>query len=173
MKPTFNKLGLKLNTEVTKVTFKDQEIEIKQYLPVEEKLKLISNVINLSADENNFANPIKLKIFLDLEILYTYTNISFTEKQKEDPAKLYDILQSSGFFRVIFLEIPDAELNSLVKDTQDAVAAVYSYKNSAFGIMENIVADYKDVKLDAEEIQKTLESPTELTLVKEIVNKLG
>lgn len=173
MKPTFNKLGLKLNTEVTKVTFKDQEIEIKQYLPVEEKLKLISNVINLSADENNFANPIKLKVFLDLEILYAYTNISFTDKQKEDPVKLYDILQSSDFFRVIFLEIPDAELNSLVKDTQDAVAAVYAYKNSAFGIMENIVADYKDVKLDAEEIQKTLESPTELTLVKEIVNKLG
>lgn len=173
MKPTFNKLGLKLDTEVTKVIFKDQEIEVKRYLPVEEKLKLISNVINLSADENNFANPIKLKIFLDLEILYAYTNISFTEKQKEEPAKLYDILKSNNFFKAIFLEIPDEEFDSLVKDAHDAVAAVYAYKNSAFGIMENIVADYKDVKLDAEEIQKTLESPTELTLVKEIVNKLG
>ena len=28
--------------------------------------------------------------------MYAYTNINFTEKQKEDPTKLYDMLISSG-----------------------------------------------------------------------------
>jgi hypothetical protein len=56
----------------------------------------MSTVINNSADDNNFANPVKTRVFTMLEIMYAYTNINFTEKQKEDPAKLYDILLSSG-----------------------------------------------------------------------------
>ena len=44
-------------------------------------------------DNNNFANPVKLNVFLRLEIIFNYTNISFTDKQKEDLVKLYDILE--------------------------------------------------------------------------------
>ena len=78
-KPTFAKMGLKLNTDVTTITIGEQDIEVKQYLPVNEKLMLIGRVINNSADENNFANPIKLDVFTALEIVFTYTNISFEE----------------------------------------------------------------------------------------------
>ena len=88
-KPTFAKMGLKLNTDITTISIGEQEVEVKQYLPVNEKLMLIGRVINNSADENNFANPIKLDVFTALEIVFTYTNISFTEKQKEDLVKLY------------------------------------------------------------------------------------
>ena len=46
-KVAFTKLGLKLNKDNVKtITFNDQEIEIKQYLPVNDKLALISRVIN-------------------------------------------------------------------------------------------------------------------------------
>ena len=55
-KIAFTKLGLKPNKEIKTITWGDQEIEIKQYLSANEKLEMISNVINLSADDNNFAN---------------------------------------------------------------------------------------------------------------------
>ena len=96
-KPTFAKLKLARNNSVKVVTFNNIEIEVKQYLPINEKLQLISNVINAAADENNFSNPIKEDLFGTLEIIYAYTNLGFTEKQKEDPAKLYDDMISSGF----------------------------------------------------------------------------
>ena len=82
-KVSLTKLGLKVNQEIKTIEFNEQIIEIKQYLPVNDKLELISNVINLAHDENNFSNPVKVSVFTTLEIMYAYTNINFTEKQKE------------------------------------------------------------------------------------------
>ena len=50
----FTKLGLKPNNEIQTIEFNEQTIEVKQYLPVEEKLELITNVLELSHDSNNF-----------------------------------------------------------------------------------------------------------------------
>ena len=44
----FTKLGLKSNNEIQYVEFNEQTIEVKQYLPVEEKLELITKVLELS-----------------------------------------------------------------------------------------------------------------------------
>jgi len=88
----FTKLKLIKKDETVTFLYNEQEITVKKYLPVNEKLELISRVINAAADENRFYNPVKLDIFLKLEIIFTYTNINFTDKQKEDPSKLYDLL---------------------------------------------------------------------------------
>ena len=45
-KPTFAKFGLKVDQSVKKVVFNEQEFEVKQYLPIEEKLTIISDIIN-------------------------------------------------------------------------------------------------------------------------------
>ena len=62
-KLAFTKLGLKANNQIKTVLFNEQEIEVKQYLPINNKLELISNVINASHDDNNFANPVKVSVF--------------------------------------------------------------------------------------------------------------
>ena len=95
-KVSFSKLGLTKNQEVKILNWNEQNIEVRQYLPISEKLELISNVINFAHDGNaNFANPVQVEVFTGLELLYAYTNISFTDKQKEDPAKLFDLVKSS------------------------------------------------------------------------------
>ena len=45
-KVAFSKLGVKTNQEVKTITWNDQTIEVKQYLPVNNKLELASRVIN-------------------------------------------------------------------------------------------------------------------------------
>ena len=47
-KVPFTKLGLTKNTEVKNFTWKDQIIEVKQYLPIQDKLSLIAAVLNKS-----------------------------------------------------------------------------------------------------------------------------
>ena len=42
VKVTFNKLNLTKNTEIKNIDINENIIEVKQYLPVEEKLELIS-----------------------------------------------------------------------------------------------------------------------------------
>ncbi|MBR6516149.1 MAG: hypothetical protein IKT40_04765 [Bacilli bacterium] len=79
-KVSFTKLGLTKSQDFVELHLNEQVIEVKSYLPVNEKLELISNVINLSADDNNFANPVKVMVYSTLEIIEAYTNISFTDK---------------------------------------------------------------------------------------------
>jgi hypothetical protein len=82
-------------------------------LPYEEKIELVSRIINLSIDENNYYNPMRIKLYLVLEVVYAYTNFSFTTKIKEDVCKLYDMLIQSGIFDEVLSVIGEDEWNSV------------------------------------------------------------
>ena len=172
-KVSFTKLGLKKNEEVGILHINEQDIEVKQYLPVNEKLELISSVINSAADENNFSNPVKENVFLTLEILYHYTNINFTDKQKEDPVKLYDLVVSSGLVNKVTDLIPEEDLDEVINGVAQSIKAIYTYKNSVLGILESISQDYSNLNLDATEIQQKLADPDNMALLKQILTKLG
>ena len=172
-KVSFTKLGLKKNEEVGILHINEQDIEVKQYLPINEKLELISSVINSAADENNFSNPVKENVFLTLEILYHYTNINFTDKQKEDPVKLYDLVVSSGLVNKVTDLIPEEELDEVINGVAQSVKAIYTYRNSVLGILESISKDYSNLDLDATEIQQKLADPDNMALLKQVLTKLG
>ena len=172
-KVSLTKLGLKVNQDVKNIEFNEQIIEVKQYLPINEKLELISSVINSAADENNFSNPVKENVFLTLEILYHYTNINFTDKQKEDPVKLYDLVVSSGLVNKVTDLIPEEELDEVINGVAQSVKAIYTYRNSVLGILESITQDYSTLNLDATEIQQKLADPDNMALLKQVLTKLG
>ena len=172
-KVSFTKLGLKKNEEVGILHINEQDIEVKQYLLINEKLELISSVINSAADENNFSNPVKENVFLTLEILYHYTNINFTDKQKEDPVKLYDVVVSSGLVNKVTDLIPEEELDEVINGVAQSIKTIYTYRNSVLGILESISQDYSALNLDATEIQQKLADPDNMALLKQVLTKLG
>ena len=94
-KITYTSLKLKPKEEVKTFDFNGVTIEVKQYLPIDEKYDLISVALQ-KAKEDNIYNELKLDMYFDLYLVYLYTNVTFTDKQKEDEAKLYDALQSNG-----------------------------------------------------------------------------
>lgn len=175
-KIAFSKLGLtkdKLD-EFQTVEFNDQTIEVKQYLPIAEKAELISRVLNNSVDDDaGYYNNLKLDMWLALEIVYAYSNISFTEKQKSDPMKLYDLLSSNKLLNLIIGLVPESEFYYLTKVTHELATAIYTYRNSALGILDSIGRDYSNLNFDATEIQKKLADPENLALLKNVVEKLG
>lgn len=172
-KLAFTKLGLKVNDEIKTVEFNEQIIEVKQYLPVNEKLELIAEVLNNSADDNNFANPVKVDVYTAIAVLEAYTNISFTEKQKENITKLYDTVISTGFYNSVIEVIPYEEMNSLIIAISDTIDAFYCYRNSVMGILENISTDYSNLNLDASVIQQKLADPENMELLRSVLSKLG
>ena len=173
-KVAFTKLGLKLNKDSVKtITFNDQEIEIKQYLPVNDKLALISRVINDSYDQNEFANPVQVKVLTALEIIEAYSNINFTDKQKEDVTKLYDLFSESGLLDLIIDEIPEDEYEFLIDGIYDSIEAVYTYRHSVLGVLDTIQKDYSDTTLDATQLQQSIADPQNLALLKDILTKIG
>jgi hypothetical protein len=172
-KIAFTKLGLKLNKDIKTFMFADQEIEVRQYLTVSEKLDMISRIINNSADDMKFYNVGKLNIFMTLEIIYNYTNINFTDKQKEDVTKLYDFIVSSGFYDAVVEWIPEEELDWIEETLMDTVDSIYKYQNSIMGILDTISQDYSSLDFDATEIQKKIGDPENLALLKGIMSRLG
>lgn len=175
-KISYNKLGItkdELN-KIQTVEYNDQTIEVKQYLPIAEKSELITRVLNNSVDENTgYYNLLKLDMNLGLEIVYAYSNISFTEKQKEDSMKLYDMLNASKVLNLIIGLVPDGEFYYLNKTTHEMANNIVTYRNSAMGIMEAISADYSNLDLDATDIQKKLNDPDNMALLKDVLTKLG
>lgn len=163
----------KVDDRVNTFTFNEKEIEVKRYLPFSDKLTLIGNAINLAADGNRFANPMKIDMYLDLEIMFAYTNITFTDKQKEDLVKLYDMLDSVGFFEAMYEAIPEDEVHVLQYNTFRLAENMYSQMNSAYGIMENIATDYADIGEKIEEYEEKIGNPKNLTLLKDVITKLG
>lgn len=172
-KIAFTKLSLKLNKEVKTIIWEDQEIEIKQYLPANEKLEMIGRIINNSADDMKFYNIGKIEIFTALELIFTYTNINFTDKQKEDICKLYDLLVSSGLYAAVIAEIPKAEREWIEDVTMDTIESIYNYQNSVMGILDSVTQDYSNLNLNASEIQSKLADPENMELLKKVLTKLG
>lgn len=172
-KTGFTKLGLKPNNEIQTIEFNEQTIEVKQYLPVEEKLELITNVLELSHDSNNFSNPVKVSVYTTLEIIEKYTNVNFTEKQKENPTKLYDLLVGNGFAAAVIKAIPEPEYDEILTGIKQTIKSVYNYQNSVMGILDTISQDYSNLNLDASAIHQQLADPENLSLLKNIMTKLG
>ena len=176
-KVSFAKLGLKVNSEVKTFEWLSGDevttVEVKQYLPIEEKLAVISNIINNSIDDNDFYNPVRLEIFTTLEILYAYTNFNITPKMKEDPFKLYDVVVSTGLFDKILEVMPTEEFDRIDVSAHATVRNLYNYKNSAMGVLNAISSDYSNLNLDALQLRDSLVDPANLELLKTVATKLG
>lgn len=177
-KVPFSKLDVKLDSRdlvVSRENSKGEVIqfEVKSYLPVKEKMDLVSRIINQSTDDNGFYNPMRVKLYTALETVYAYTNLTFTSKQKEDPFKLYDLLVSSGLYDAITSHICNEDLEELEGSIWETIKSIYSYRNSVMGILENISADYSNLNLDATEIQSKLADPNNMALLKDVLAKLG
>jgi len=147
--------------------------EVKHYLPLAEKLELVSRIINNSVDDNGFYNPMRVKMYMVLEIVYTYTNLSFTEKMKEDPFKLYDILVSTGIFTDIVNVIREKDWSEIQENVWSTIKNIYDYKNSILGILETVQSDYSNMNLDINALQEQISNPENVALLREVLNKLG
>ena len=177
-KVPFSKLQASVNNHITEISYANKngekiQYEVRHYLPFKEKLELVSRIINQSIDDNGFYNPMRVKMFMTLEVVYAYTNLSFTDKMKEDPFKLYDILISTDIFTDVLKAICENDWTDIQENVWETIDNIYSYKNSLMGILENVVSDYEALNLDASEIQAKLADSENMELLKGILDKLA
>ena len=174
-KVSFNKLGLKVNQEVKELDWNGQKIEVKQYLPIAEKFSLISEVLMdcQDTDNNNFMSISKMVMYLGIQIVIHYTNINITDKMKEDPAKLYDQLDSTGLLTEIKNNMNEKEFITLCDWCKETCEHLYSYRNSIYAILDAMTTDYDNLNLDIEEIQKNVQNPELMKAFKETLTEIN
>ena len=169
---TFTKLGLEPNfDEIAIIHCGNEQIEVKQFLPLEKKLEVLTSIINNSIDERGFYNTARIDFNIKMEMLYAYTNIKFTDKQKENPMKLYDNFIASGLMKQIWNLIPEDDRDWFEKHTNASIVSIMNYRNSVYGILDSLQTDYSNLNLDVDAIKNKLTNDTNIKDLKEIFDK--
>ena len=139
-KVSFASLKLKVKDEVKKININDKEIEVKQYLPAEDKYDLIMISLQQSK-ENGIYNDFKLDMFLHLNLVFMYTNLTFTDKQRENLPGLYDILETNGIINLVVKNIPEEELSNIYAAISEIKDSLVAYENSFAGVANNFITN--------------------------------
>lgn len=137
-KISYANLKLKIDTSVSTFDFNGETIEVLNYLPIEKKYNLVMITLQKSF-ENNIYNPLKIDMYFHLYLVYMYTNLSLTEKQKEDELKLYDVLSSNGFIDKMLETISEKEYNDLYNYIIEIIDNKNKYNTSAAGIIKDFL----------------------------------
>lgn len=156
-KITYASLKLKTNTDVKIVDFNGNKIEVLQYLPITEKYDLVSIVLQ-ETKEDNLYSPIRLDMLFHLFLIFSYTNITFTEKQKEDLPKLYDTLLSSGLLDMVLAAIPDEEYAVLNDYIEDYMTQDMEYNTTAAAMLKTALAEIPKHMGEATKIMNTFDA---------------
>lgn len=173
-KTSFTKLNLKKNTNIKTFNWNEQIIEVKQYIPIQEKLDLIQRVIELAGEgDEGFYNIVKLELYYKIETLKKYTNISFTEKQLEDVCKLYDLITVNNFWDKFLENIPKEEIEYLWNNICNIAREITTYNSSITGILSAIGQDYALSNLNLQDLAKIIQDPNELGMIKDIIPLLN
>lgn len=139
-KVSYAGLKLKVNDEVKTFTWEDKEIEVLQYLPISDKYDLIMVALQ-KAKEGEIYNPIKLDMYFHLNLVYLYTNLYFTDKQKEDEEKIFDTLVSTGLLNKIMENMAEDEFQDLWDKMMEYMNSELKYTTTAAALLKTIIRD--------------------------------
>lgn len=122
----FNELA---NKEVD-VNINNKDVKVKQYLPISDKISLVQIALQQS-EEDGIYNEGLLTAYFYTYIVMFYSDLEFTDEQKQNIPSLYDILETNDVITKICDAIPKIEFDDLLDLLQDQKNNNTNYKTSA------------------------------------------
>ena len=162
------KSACKIDTSVNTFDFEGSTVEVLKYLPVEDKVDLVQVALQ-EAEEDGVYNDIKLDVFFNLNIIYLYSNISFTDNQKSEPYKLYDQLQCAGIIDQVIANMDQDEYKHLVDYLEQTKADILTYRNTAGAVLQRVITDLPKNAQAAADIVNNI-SPDQFAQVRELAH---
>ena len=147
----FQDLNLTLPTTTNSIIINEQEVVVKTYLSISDKIDLIQIALQ-KAQEDGIYNDIKLDAYFHLNIVYLYTDIEFSEEDKEDEMKLYDILQANNVILNVIGAMGEDEYNGLFEYLEVMKQEKLDYSNTAAAVLRSIIQDLPKNAAAAKEI---------------------
>ena len=140
-----------LGDNVKVVNFHGIDIEVKQYLPIQDKIDLVGTAYVSGVDIGDDLETVdscKVNILFKLLLVNAYTNIKFNNNLRN-----YDLLFESGLYNIIRENIPADELFGLsdmlfdvVEDGKEEIEQRNSIPFIIKGFVNKIVAFFSDEK---------------------------
>ena len=137
----YKDLNLHTNNDMLFIEVQGKKINIKKYLPINDKKDLVEITLQKAEQADGTYNEILIDMYFNLHLVYLYTDIVFTDEDREDEMKLYDELESSGLLERILDKIPDEEYNTLMDYLKAMRKEISSYKHSAAAMVQKLIVD--------------------------------
>lgn len=137
----YKDLNLHVDKDTYCIEIQGKKINIKKYLPVRDKKDLIEITLQKAEQTDGTYNEILIDMYFHLHLIYLYTDIEFTEEDREDEMKLYDELESNGILERIVNKISDEEYEILMDYLKTTRKEISSYKHSAAAMVQKLIVD--------------------------------
>ena len=118
----------------------DEIINVKDYLPFEDKSEIIQIAYQEAIDSTNFFDEAKFDVLRMLYCVFYYTDIKFTNEEKAEPFKLYDKLYVDGIINMVKDAIPEEEFSILDDYAYTYTRDKQDYDQSFRGIVDKVMA---------------------------------
>ena len=112
----FQELNLNINDNIKPIKINDKVIQVKQYLPISSKINLVQLTLQ-QAMEDGIYNAGLLDAYFNTFIVMYYTDLEFTDEQKQDI--------------LVCNVIPQVELEDLTSYLNEQKSYNMTYKTSA------------------------------------------
>ena len=150
-------------------------IKVLQYLPVEEKYKVLMSTLLQSMDDMISVNPFNLNIFFHINVVNAYTDIVFSEEETFTEA--YDSLTTKGILKQIIDAIPEGELAYLAQMLDEIVKTYLADTRSILGSIRAItgaLGQFIPEDMTAQDVIDTIKGIdlSDLTNLQDIVSTL-
>lgn len=136
----YSELGLTRIVDKDTFIWNDKKISYIKYLPVEAKYDIVMITLQ-KAFENGIYNPIKLDMFFHLNLIYMYTDLEFTDEERENEDKLYDEMRSTGFIDEFLKVINADEYAEMQEDIENIAKLHMDYLSSAGSVIRTFIED--------------------------------
>lgn len=173
-KVSLNKITPIKKVDDIAINIGDEQITVKQYLPIDEKALFSERVLSNAMDPNtNFASEARMSVYFALELIRIYTNINLTDKMLEEATKTYDLLLINHVLDKVIEAIPAEEYNELYDKVYEDRDHLETYLHSIVGVLRTVQNDYSAAEIDVDKITEQLKDPESFQLLKNILDKVG
>lgn len=153
--------NLDIKQEEVTITFNNQNVKVKSYIPFEDKRRLIQFVINQNRRNKNTGMLSRYDIDkkLDIALVNYYTDYKFDNIADSDAInEAYDILETQGFFQNLVNTIPKEEYDYITEMLQYEIDNDNKFKLTMAGSINDLISKFGDGLGNLEQAMKELEN---------------
>jgi hypothetical protein len=117
------------------------------------------------SEENGVYNPLLVDMFFNLYLVYMYTDLVFTPEERQDPSKIYDMLESNGVIKAVINSMNPNEYKYLTTIMKKEIALKQTYRRTLASVLNNMMEELPDKtqkaidmvkKFDPEDFQQVI-----------------
>lgn len=127
-----------MNKNIT-LTIAGETVNVTQSVSTSDKVDFVDAVLSKSIS-NGYYNPILVDAYFHLNLVYLFSDIVFSEEDREDELKLYDDLKENGILKQILDNIPKEVYEELLCATEETIAKSESFYKSATYNLSQIIS---------------------------------